>query len=177
VIVLDEPTAALDVSIQAQVLRLLVDLQADHGLTYVLISHDLAAVRSVSGRVAVMYLGAVVEEGPADTVFARPQHPYTVALLSAVPDIDAGPTRKRIVLTGEQPSPTDVPTGCPFRTRCPVAQVRCTTERPELRVVDGGQSAACHFPGSLAPSGARTPGFRAGDTNLPALTEGLPSPN
>jgi peptide/nickel transport system ATP-binding protein len=152
-VVLDEPTASLDVSIQAYVLRLLADLRAKHGLTYLFISHDLAAVRVLASRIAVMYLGNVVEEGMADDVFSAPQHPYTAALLSALPDIDAGSQRRRIILTGEQPSPIDAPSGCPFRTRCPIAQAICATDAPPLAQIADSHRAACHFPGQLSSVG------------------------
>ena len=148
-LVCDEPTSALDVSIQAQVLNLLGELQARLGLAMLFVSHNLGAVRQVSQRVAVMYLGRVVEEAGRDEIFGRPLHPYTVALLSAV--TEPGVARTRIVLRGDVPSAANPPPGCPFHTRCPVAQPRCATDVPELREAAPGHRLACHFPGSLQP--------------------------
>jgi oligopeptide/dipeptide ABC transporter ATP-binding protein len=150
-IVADEPVSALDVSIQAQVVNLLDDLQDEFGLTYVFIAHDLGVVRHVSDRVAVMYLGAIVEVAPADDLYARPVHPYTEALLSAIPVLDTGdgepaPRRERIVLEGEVPSSIDPPTGCQFHPRCRYATDICRTERPPLEDFGGGRLAACHHP-------------------------------
>ena len=148
-IVADEPVSALDVSIQAQVLNLFADLQDDLGLTYVFIAHDLGVVRHVSDRIAVMYLGEVVEVADADPLYDAPAHPYTEALLSAAPEIDDGTTpaqRERIVLTGDVPNPVDKPSGCPFHPRCPHVQDRCRVERPQLQAVAPGRLAACHFP-------------------------------
>ncbi|MEU6350412.1 oligopeptide/dipeptide ABC transporter ATP-binding protein [Streptomyces sp. NPDC047072] len=148
-IVADEPVSALDVSIQAQVLNLFADLQEEFGLTYVFIAHDLGVVRHVSDRIAVMYLGEIVELADTEALFTAPAHPYTQALLSAVPDIDDGTqtaSRERIVLTGEVPNPVDKPSGCPFRTRCPYAREICATERPRLTATAPGRLAACHFP-------------------------------
>ncbi|MEV0912593.1 ABC transporter ATP-binding protein [Streptomyces hokutonensis] len=150
-IVADEPVSALDVSIQAQVLNLFADLQEEFALTYVFIAHDLGVVRHVSDRIAVMYLGEIVELGETEALYKEPAHPYTQALLSAVPDIDDGTLaeeapRERIVLTGEVPNPVDKPTGCPFRTRCPYARERCAVERPLLTLTATGRQAACHYP-------------------------------
>ena len=149
-IVCDEPVSALDVSIQAQVVNLLDDLQDDFGLTYVFIAHDLGVVRHVSDRIAVMYLGVIVEIAPADDLYARPVHPYTEALLSAIPVLDTGdevaPRRERIVLEGEVPSSIDPPTGCRFHPRCRYATEICRTDRPPLADFGGGRYAACHHP-------------------------------
>ena len=145
-LVLDEPVSALDVSVQAQVLNLLGALQHKRELTYLFIAHDLAVVRHMADRVAVMYLGRVVEEGPTPVLYADPRHPYTVALLSAVPVPDPTAQRQRIVLQGEMPSPRHPPPGCPFHLRCfhPKKDARCTVERPELRELATGHRAACH---------------------------------
>ena len=155
-LVLDEPVSSLDVSVQGQILNLFADLQERLDLTYLLIAHDLSVVRHASDRVAVMYLGNVVELAGREDLFGSPAHPYTVSLLSAAPDPDdAARRRARIVLSGELPSPSAPPPGCRFSTRCPVAQARCSEDVPPLREIASGHHVACHFPGSLAPDGRR----------------------
>jgi peptide/nickel transport system ATP-binding protein len=147
-VIADEPVSALDVSIQAQIVNLFADLQERLGLTYVFIAHDLSVVRQVSTRTAVMYLGSIVEMGPTEEIFQAPRHPYSEALISAVPvaDLDRGTRRERIVLQGDVPSPMNPPSGCRFNPRCRYATERCRVERPKLRPLDGGRLVACHHP-------------------------------
>ncbi|WP_244935206.1 ABC transporter ATP-binding protein [Acuticoccus sediminis] len=145
VIVCDEAVSALDVSVQAQIINLMMDLQAELGLSLLFISHDLAVVEHMTHRVAVMYLGRIVEVAPRRAIFAGPKHPYTEALLSAVPMVEPEKRRERIVLSGDVPSPIAPPSGCVFRTRCPHAFDRCAAEVPPLRPVGAGHHAACHL--------------------------------
>jgi oligopeptide/dipeptide ABC transporter ATP-binding protein len=146
-IICDEPVSALDVSIQAQIINLLADLQTELNLTYVFIAHDLSVVRHVSDRIAVMYLGEVVEVAETEALFSSPLHPYTNALLSAIPEIEDGTARpERILLRGDVPSPISPPSGCRFHPRCPKARELCSAERPLLEAKGGGRAVACHFP-------------------------------
>jgi len=153
-LVCDEPVSALDVSIQAQVVNLLRDLQSRFGVAYLFISHDLKVVRQVSDEVAVMYLGRIVEQGPPDDLFHRPQHPYTQALVSAIPSPWRGAADARVMLEGDPPSPSALPAGCAFHPRCPVAMPACRVERPALVDLGAGRRAACH---RLVPSGGTAP--------------------
>jgi oligopeptide/dipeptide ABC transporter ATP-binding protein len=145
-IIADEPLSALDVSIQSQVMNLLSELRRAHGLSYLLVSHDFAAVHHLADRVAVMYLGRIVESAPVDALFAAPAHPYTAALLAAVPRIGQGKRRPGSALRGEMPSPIRPPAGCAFHPRCPAATERCRQERPEPRAFGDERTVACHFP-------------------------------
>jgi peptide/nickel transport system ATP-binding protein/oligopeptide transport system ATP-binding protein len=144
-IVCDEPVSALDMTVQATVTRLLRDLQQDLNVAYLFISHDLRVVKSLSHRVAVMYLGQIVEQAETDALYREPRHPYTRALISAIPDLKLGAPRQRIVLAGDPPSPADPPPGCRFHTRCPFARERCRSEAPLLRDIGAGHLARCHF--------------------------------
>ncbi|WP_328320785.1 ABC transporter ATP-binding protein [Streptomyces sp. NBC_00388] len=177
-LVADEPTSALDVSVQASVLNLLADLQRDRGFGCLFITHDLAAVEFLADRIAVMYLGQIVEQAPTAELFADPKHPYTQALLSAapVPDPVTQRTRERIVLNGELPSPLDPPPGCRFHTRCPLAEARCRTDIPVLRTLDGERQVSCHLvaddgtaPDAAAVAG--TPQAVPGTPHAPATAQ------
>jgi peptide/nickel transport system ATP-binding protein len=146
-VICDEPVSALDVSVQAQILNLLEDMKARYGLTLIFIAHDLAVVKNISDRVAVMYLGKICEVGSPDALYATPAHPYTAALLRSIPAPDPTiPPVQTGLLTGDLPSPLDPPSGCRFRTRCPLAQDVCAEEEPQIRAIADGQFVACHFP-------------------------------
>jgi peptide/nickel transport system ATP-binding protein len=169
VIICDEPVSALDVSVQAQILNLLEDMKERYGLTLVFVAHDLAVVKNVSDRVAVMYLGKMCEIGPPDTLYAAPAHPYTQALLSAIPlpdpsaSVDVGQH-----LGGELPSPIDPPSGCRFRTRCDRAQELCERVEPQMQQVEGDHFVACHFP--LVPVAVAAPVAAAAPVDAAAAT-------
>ena len=146
-IMADEPVSALDVSIQAQVLNLLRDVQEQYSLTYLFISHDLAVVEMISDRIGVMYLGTIMEVAPNEELYSNPQHPYTQALLSAVPIPDPTIEKKHVLIEGDLPSPTNIPSGCPFHTRCPHATEKCSAEVPTTKEVKPGHFVNCHYPG------------------------------
>lgn len=146
-IMADEPVSALDVSIQAQVLNLLRDVQEQYNLTYLFISHDLAVVEMISDRIGVMYLGTIMEVAPNEELYSNPQHPYTQALLSAVPIPDPTIEKKHVLIEGDLPSPTNIPSGCPFHTRCPHATEKCSAEVPPTKEVKPGHFVNCHYPG------------------------------
>ena len=150
-VICDEPVSSLDVSVAAQVVNLLLDLREKNGLSYLFVSHDLATVERISDRIAVMYLGRIVEEGPAAEVTSQPLHPYTAALLSAVPAAGPMPARGRVVLPGEPPSAADPPRGCSFHPRCPIARPRCREEAPALAPFTSSRTVACFHPGELQP--------------------------
>jgi oligopeptide/dipeptide ABC transporter ATP-binding protein len=152
-VVADEPVSALDVSVQAQILNLLLDLQADFRLTYLFVAHDLSVVRHISNRVAVMYVGRMVELAETDALFSAPKHPYTAALLSAVPEPDPRIRSKRIVLQGDVANPASPPSGCYFHPRCPYAIEQCRTETPAWREISGGRFVSCHRADELTLAG------------------------
>ncbi|HGH0728675.1 TPA: ABC transporter ATP-binding protein [Staphylococcus pseudintermedius] len=142
-IIADEPVSALDVSVQSQVLNIMAELQEEFGLSYLFIAHDLSVVKHVSDYICVMYLGHILEQGPAEAIYENPSHPYTKALISAIPEIDPRQRKARILLEGDLPSPSDPPSGCPFHTRCPVAEARCAEVKPPSVEVSANHYAAC----------------------------------
>jgi oligopeptide transport system ATP-binding protein len=163
-IICDEPVSALDVSVQAQIINLLQDLQQQRGIAYLFIAHDLAVIEHISRRVMVMYLGKIVETADAKEIIRSPQHPYTQALISAVPEVDPETKRKRIILPGDVPSPIHPPSGCPFHPRCPIAEERCKTEVPAFREVAKNHRAACHLAGTKIEAASQ-----AGGAGYPSL--------
>ncbi|HGH0777668.1 TPA: ABC transporter ATP-binding protein [Staphylococcus pseudintermedius] len=142
-IIADEPVSALDVSVQSQVLNIMAELQEEFGLSYLFIAHDLSVVKHVSDYICVMYLGHILEQGPAEAIYENPSHPYTKALISAIPEIDPRQRKERILLEGDLPSPSDPPSGCPFHTRCPIAEARCAEVKPPSVEVSANHYAAC----------------------------------
>lgn len=154
-VIADEPVSALDLSIQAQIINLLQEVKKDLGLAFLFITHDLSVLRHMSDRVAVMYLGRIVETGSRDAVLSRPLHPYTETLLSAIPSIDPNKRRKQVIAKGELPSPVSPPSGCPFHPRCPYARKVCSEQRPELAEKVQGQKAACHFSEEIYLGGSK----------------------
>ncbi len=163
VLIGDEPVSALDVSIQAQVVNILEDLKDEFGLTLIVIAHDLAVIRHMSDRVAVMYLGKIVETGPTDALFESPAHPYTEALLAAIPIPTVGARKARVAVEGDPPNSISPPSGCRFHTRCLYANDRCSREEPTLHDIGGGRKAACHFTGELALGGIQADANRRAD--------------
>lgn len=149
VLIADEPVSALDLSIQAQIINLLMELKRSRGLSLIFIAHDLSVVRHVSDRIAVMYLGRIVETGQGNDLFTRPLHPYTEALISAIPQLRPDATKKRIVLAGDVPTPLAIPHGCPFNSRCPYVREKCRQERPLMEEKKPGHMAACHYSGEI----------------------------